>query len=295
MLVRTAAAPGGSDTHRLIRQLEAHQFELELQNEELRQARAELEAHYDELYDFAPVGYFTLGRYGDIEKTNLSGAGMLGQPRARLLGRRFAAFITPESLPYFNAFLLRVMRGYERENCMVTLLKGGTTPVAAYIEATGVGPDSNFRAVLVDITSAEQARRALRESEERLNLALAASGMGVWEWERDSGDIYLSPECVKIFGINCICPTLHSLAPLLHPQDAERVIAALMRVLADGKEQSEECRIIGRKGQVVSISARGQAQYDKDGKPLRLIGIVQDITERKRAEQNASPLPAHTL
>jgi PAS domain S-box-containing protein len=290
MLARIAASPSGGDAHRLIQQLQVHQFDLELQNEKLREARAELEAHYDELYDFAPVGYFTLGRYGDIEKTNLTGAGMLGQPRARLLGRRFAAFITPESLPYFNAFLLRVMRGYDKENCRVTLLKGGATPVAAYIEATGVGPDSNFRAVLVDITSAEEARRALRDSEERLNLALAASGMGVWEWERDSGDIYWSPECVKIFGVNCICPTLDSLAQLLHPQDAAPAIAALMQVLADGKEQSVECRIVGRNGQVVCISARGQAQYDKDGRPLRLIGIVQDISERKQAEP--SPLPA---
>ena len=92
----------GGDTRRLLHELEVHQVELELQNEELRQARAELEANYDDLYDSAPVGYFTLGRYGDIEKTNLTGAGMVGQPGARLLGRRFASFVSPESLPSFK-------------------------------------------------------------------------------------------------------------------------------------------------------------------------------------------------
>jgi PAS domain S-box-containing protein len=293
MLASTAVSPSGISTRRLIQELEDHQYELERQNAELRQARAELEANYDELYDFAPVGYFTLGRYGDIEQTNLTGAGMLGQPRALLLGRRFAAFITPESLPCFNDFLRRVMGGGDKVSCMVTLMKGGDTPVFAYIEATGVGPDSNCRAVVVDITSSEQARLALRGSEERLRVALAASGMGVWEWECDSGDIYWSPECVKILGIDCLSPTLDALAQLLHPEDAPRVWSTLSEALADGNEKSVACRIIRPNGEFVWISVRGQVQYDKAGKLARLVGIAQDIDDEcKRAEQSARPEPA---
>jgi PAS domain S-box-containing protein len=274
---------------KLNHELEIDHVELELQNEELRQTRAQLEANYDALYDFAPVGYFTLGRYGDIEKTNLMGASMLGQPRAWLLNRRFPTFVTPESLPCFNEFLRRVMGGCDKESCMLTLMKGGNTPVFAYIEATGVGPDSNCRAVVVDITSAEQARLALRESQERLKLALAASGMGVWEWECDSGDIYWSPECIKIFGVDCLSPTLDTVAPLLHPEDAPRVRSMVSEALADGNEKSVACRIIRPNGQVVWISVRGQVQYDKVGKPVRLIGIAQDINECKRAEPSPEP------
>jgi PAS domain S-box-containing protein len=292
---KTAVLRSGGDMRSLIHELEVRQAELEFQNEELRQAKVELEKNYDELYDFAPAGYFTLGPYGDIEKTNLTGAGMLGQPRAWLLGRRFATFIAPESLPCFDEFLRRVMAGYDKESCMVTLMKGGDTPVAAYIEATGVGPDSNCRAVVVDITSAEQARLAQRESENRLKLALAASGMGVWEWERNTGDIYWSPECFSIFGVDCLCPTLDTLTQLLHPEDTPRVASIVSQALADGKEQSVECRIIRPDGQVVWISARGQVQYDKAGKPLRLIGIAQDISERKRAEEIACPWQANKI
>lgn len=292
---KTAVWRSSADMGRLIHELEVHQVELELQIEELRQAKAELEANYGELYDSSPDGYFTLGRYGDIEETNLTGASMLGQPRAWLLGRRFATFITPEALPCFNEFLRRVVGGYDKESCTVTLMKGGNTPVFAYIEATGVGPDSNCRAVVVDITSAEQARLAQRESEDRLKLALAASGMGVWEWERDTGDIYWSPECFDIFGVDCFCPTLDTLTQLLHPDDATRVRSIVSQALADGKEQSVECRITRPNGRVAWISARGQVQYDRAGKPLRLIGIAQDITERKRAEQNACPEPANKI
>lgn len=277
------------DMARLNHELAVHQVELEIQNEELRQARAELEASYDELYDSAPVGYFTLGRYGDIEKSNLTGAGMLGQPRSRLLGRRLAGFVSPESLPVFNDFLRRAMEGHKKVGCMLTLMKAGDTPVVAYIEVTGAGPDSSCRAVVVDITSAEQARLALREREAHLNLALAASGMGVWECECDTGDIYWSPECMAIFGVESFSPTFDGLARMVHPEDAQRLRAIVTQALTDGKEQTVEFRIVRPDAQLAWILLRGQVQCGKTGKPLRLIGIAQDITERRRAKQNACP------
>jgi PAS domain S-box-containing protein len=290
---RTAVAKSAEDMGRLNHELEVLQVELEIQNEELRQARAELEASYDELYDFAPVGYFTLGRCGDIEKTNLTGASMLGQLRSQLLGQRFAPFVSPESLPSFNEFLRQVMGGSRKEGCMVTLMKGSNTPVAAYIEATCAGPDASCRAVVMDITSAEQARLALREREAHLKMALAASDMGVWECERDTGDIYWSPECMKIFGVDSFSPTLVTLARLVHPEDAPRVRSIVGQALADGTEQTVEFRIVRPDAQVVWILARGQVQFGNTGKALRLIGIAQDITERKRAEENACPVPEH--
>ena len=287
----TAVAKSAEDVGRLNHALQVYQVELEIQNEELRQARAELEASYDELYNLAPIGYFTLGPSGDIEKTNLTGASMLGQPRSRLLGRRIASFVSPESLPAFNEFLGQVMEGSRKEGCTVTLMKGGTTPVAAYIEASCAGPDNSCRAIVVDITSAEQARLALREREAHLNMALAASDMGLWECERDTGDIYWSPECMKMFGIDCFSPTPDTLARVVHPDDAARVRSSVRQALADGKEQTVEFRVVRPDAQVVWILARSQVQCDKAGKPLRLIGIAQDITERKRAEENACPVP----
>src|SRR5476651_951176 len=83
---RTAVAKCAADVGKLNHELVVQQVELEIQNEDLRLARAELEASYAELYDFAPVGYFSLGRTAATEKTNLTGASMLGQPRSRLLG-----------------------------------------------------------------------------------------------------------------------------------------------------------------------------------------------------------------
>jgi PAS domain S-box-containing protein len=97
---------------------------------------------------------------------------------------------------------------------------------------------------------------------------------------------------LKIFGVDCFCPTLDTVARLLHPEDAPRVRSIVSQALADGTEQSVECRIIRPNGQVVWIFARCLVQYDEAGRSLRLIGIAQDITARKRAEQNACPEPA---
>ncbi len=284
--IRTAVSHSGNDTRRMLQEMERYSIEAELQIEELRGNKVELDLNYDELYDSAPVGYFTLGRNGEIEIANLTGAGMLGQPRAALLSRQFAGFLASESLPSFNAFLRRVMGGYEKESCVVTLMKGGNTPVSAYIQATGVGPESSFRAVVAKITSAEQARLALREREAHLDLALTASSIGVWEWERNTGDVYWSRECVSIFGIDSICPTLGTVAQLLHPEDAARVRSIISQALAQDEEPTVECRIIRPNGDVIWILAHGRVRLNEEGEPLRLFGIVQDVTDRKRAEQD---------
>jgi len=111
-----AGAPTEAEVRRLLSELQVHQIELELQNEELRQSRAEVEAgleRYTELYDFAPVGYVTLGRDGSIRQMNLAGASMLGAERARLSGRRFRDFVHEADRGGFQAFLENVPSNLE--------------------------------------------------------------------------------------------------------------------------------------------------------------------------------------
>jgi PAS domain S-box-containing protein len=178
------------------------------------------------------------------------------------------------------------MGGNEKESCVVTLMKGDNTPVSAYIQATGVGPTGSCRLAVVKISSAEKARLALREREAHRDLALTAASIGVWEWERNTGDVYCSRECVSIFGIDSICPTLESVAQLLHPEDLPRVRSIISQALAHDEEPTVECRIVRPNGDVIWILAHGRVRLNEAGEPLRLFGIVQDVTERKRAEQN---------
>ncbi len=163
----------GDETQRLLHELQVHQIELEMQNAELRQAREEVETaleKYTDLYDFAPVGYFTLDRDGVVRAANLTAAGLLGIERARLLGRRFGHFVADEARPAFAAFLARVLESRAKEVCEVALLKGGMHPLYVQIEAVAAASGQECRAAIIDISM----RRQLEERLDILHTDLAA-------------------------------------------------------------------------------------------------------------------------
>ena len=142
------------DLHRLVHELQVHQIELEMQNEELQQARTEVEAwleRFTDLYEFAPVGYFTLGRDGLVSQVNLSGARLLGVERARLVGRRFGLFIADGDLLAFNTFLERVFENHVKQTCEVMLRKEGNENCWVQIEAIAVEDGQECRAMAMDI------------------------------------------------------------------------------------------------------------------------------------------------
>jgi len=131
----------------------------------------------------------------------------------------------------------------------------------------------------------ERAHRAIAASEERLNLALTVSRMGVWEWDLKSDRVVWSSECYEIVGLHDFDGSFESFSPLIHPADAEHVFAIVQNALEQRSEYVDEFRIIRPdSGEVRWLSNHGRASYDKDGTPLVLLGTVHDITERKRTE-----------
>src|ERR1035438_4436338 len=157
---KTGQARTEADTQRLVHELQVHQIELAMQNDELRKARDEMEAgmeKYSDLYDFAPVGYLTLDREGTIKEANLTAATLLGIERSRLAKRRFGFCISAADLPAFNAFLARVFESKARAFCEVTLLQKGKPPVELRIEAAVKASGRECRAVLEDIAEHKRA------------------------------------------------------------------------------------------------------------------------------------------
>jgi PAS domain S-box-containing protein len=168
--------PAAKDAQRLIHELQVHQIELELQNEELERARGELEAgmhSYAELYDFAPVGYLTLGRDGAIRRANLAGGRMLGFERSRLVGGRFERFVADGSRGVFDAFLKKVFENQAKQACEVELQAKDGEALLLHIEATASDDGQACRAVLVDISERKRAEDALRAADRRRSDFLA--------------------------------------------------------------------------------------------------------------------------
>jgi signal transduction histidine kinase len=147
------------ETQHLLHELQVHQIELEMQNAELRQARDEVEAvleKYNDLYDLAPVGYFTLDREGVISTLNLTGADLLGIERSLLLGRRFRQFVAEKARPAFIDFHEKVFACQGKEVCEVELLKEGKPPLFVQIEAVATATGQECRAVIIDISARRQ-------------------------------------------------------------------------------------------------------------------------------------------
>jgi PAS domain S-box-containing protein len=158
-----------ADTQHLVHELEVHQIELEMQNEQMVQQQKEMEATlntYADLYAFAPVGYFVLMHDGTIRSANFTGTNLLGEGLSDLIKRRFAVFIAPRSRSIFNAFLEKVFTSTKRETCEIQLQKNGADPLWVYIVAITNDDLETCRAVVVDITERKQAEDALGANEE---------------------------------------------------------------------------------------------------------------------------------
>jgi PAS domain S-box-containing protein len=168
-----------ADTQRILQELQIHQIELELQNEELAQAKAEADAaleKYTDLYDFLPVGYFSLDAQGLILEVNFTGATMLGTERSRLTGRRFQLFVAPKCRVAFQAFLERIFSGREKQTCETLLENSGRTPFWADLEAKSVstaggvqalelGPKKWCRVAVIDIAARKEAEMVRQRNE----------------------------------------------------------------------------------------------------------------------------------
>jgi PAS domain S-box-containing protein len=132
----------------------------------------------------------------------------------------------------------------------------------------------------------KQANEALRESEERLQLALAAGHMGAWDWDRRRNTLAWSKEHFPIWGLVpfSVPPTQELWASRVHPEDLPRAHAAIGDAIAQRKEYRCEYRVVWPDGTIHWIEARAEPVYDDGGECTRVMGLVVDITERKRAE-----------
>lgn len=134
-----------------------------------------------------------------------------------------------------------------------------------------------------------QTEEALRQNEERLQLALSAGRMGTWEWQIPGNKVTWSSETKRIFCLSD-CKgdiTLQSFSSLLHPADRKAVLQAITRTIKKGTPYEMEFRILRPDGKIRWVMAKGEAYYDDASQPVpvRMLGVNVDITDRKQAEE----------
>ncbi|MDA8430965.1 MAG: PAS domain S-box protein [Geobacteraceae bacterium] len=280
----------GEDSLRLAHELEVHQIELEMQNEELHQARNEVEKAletYTDLYDFAPVGYFTLTRDSVITAANLTAATLLKVERSRLIGRRFGQFLTADYRPDFTSFLETVFACQGKEACEVALLNKGNPPHIVQIEAIATASEQDCHLAMIDITSRREAEDALREIEDRM-YKLAETAVDAIIMLDDHGTVtFCNASAEKMFGTSAGEINGHDFHQLFIPErhlGAETKGFALFKGHGTGP-------LIGRRTEVTALRKDGtEFSMELSISALKLqgrwnaIGIMRDVTERRQLE-----------
>jgi len=268
------------DAKRLVHELEVHQIELEMQNAELRQAREELELshnNYVELYDFAPVGYFTFDPQGRIKEVNLTGAKLLGAERRGLAGRPFTGFIADaDDKDIFSKHCQAVIQTKVNATCEIRLARKDGAAFWAQLQsiaAENIKEEICFiRTTVIDITEHKKAEHRI----EHLASFPELSPHPVIETDINGKITYFNTASLKILEkLNIPASDIH----LLLPHDLSQVIKEQQ---AQEKEQEYDGRYAVRE---VEINGRVFIESIIVPDHLNVARIyAQEITKRKQAE-----------
>jgi PAS domain S-box-containing protein len=266
---------------RLIHELEVHQIELELQNKELGRAWADAEVvndKYIRLYDFAPLGYFTLSGKGEIIELNLTGARMLGKDRQHLKSSLIVFFVSEETKPIFSLFLEKAFKSKAKESCEVMMDSAGSLPF--HVLLTGIVSDNEEHCLVtaVDITERKQAEEAVKESEEKFRKVFSCSRDALILIDKETGNILDANDyAFRLYG--------YSRDEILNLKNTDLSFEPVKTALAL-KEFIERIEVRYHKkkdGTVfpVDISA---SLFVMNGREV-VLASIRDITDRLQAEE----------
>ncbi|HTF15902.1 MAG TPA: PAS domain-containing protein, partial [Burkholderiales bacterium] len=150
------------------------------------------------------------------------------------------------------------------------------------------GSVAHIVAVARDVTERRRQEETLRARDVQLQEAQALANLGSWEWDVRTNSRRWSEQLTKIFGLrdDQVPPTFDGFYTLVHPEDRERTAKIANEALRGGVDYECQFRIVRPDGVVRTVHNQGRVDRDKSGTPVRIIGVCQDITERKRAEED---------
>jgi len=200
-------------------------------------------------------------------------------------GLPISSLFPPED---WAAFKEQIEKGVDYHN-EHSGIKGDGTPLKLEIRSRPFkyqGRDVQLTFML-DITQRKDIEEALRRSEERYALAQRAANIGSWDWDIETGKLFWSERIEPMFGFGRggFGGTYEAFLASVHPDDRDYVISSVNQAVNDGADYAIEHRIVWQDGSVHWVSENGDVFRDGNGKSIRMMGIVQDITERKTVEE----------
>lgn len=285
-----------ADLIRANHELQVHQIELELMNEELLKAKEQAEAaaeKYSELY-YAPLGYFTLSKKNEIIDVNPTCSQMLGSDPENLINKSFSVFVSDESKTVFDLFLIRIFKNKTIQTCDLTLTVKDKAPVYIYMNGLINGNKAYCHLVAIDITDRKKAEREyqrllaeLISTQAKLNVALESGNIGIWEWDLKNGDISLDEKSEALFGIKTghLGHTLSDFNKIIHEDDRSALYNAVNNAIKNNVPIETILRTKKINPSTRYLSIRANIRKAANEMPLRFTGVCYDITGLKETEK----------
>ena len=284
------AALSPAQAQRTLHDLQVHQVELEMQNEELRRKQVELDealARYVNFYDLAPVGYCTVTEEGLIRESNLTTSTLLNVPRSELIKQSITRFIFNDDQDSYYKHRRKLIDADGPLSVELRLLKRDGAPFWAHLEVAKVKEGeggSEMRLVIKDITERKNVEECLRASE--------AQYRSLAEWTPESiiihGEgkmLFVNPAAIKMLGATCASDLVGKpILDLIHP-DFRKIVSQRLDKNAKpgGKSPMQEQKLFKRDGSVIDVEVQGM-RVNFNGKPA-VHAAMRDITERKHSEE----------
>jgi|GEM_PF-1901440 len=270
-----------ADLHRLVHDLQVHQIELEMQNEELLGLSADLKASnkkYTNLYEFSPIGYFTLSRTGIIQQVNLTGTRILGEERIKLLERRFELFVAYNNRPAFRAILEKAFESRLIETYELNLTKEDGHPIYVKLKAIASHDGKECRLTMVDTTA-----KKLLEAELIIKDQAMASSLNAMALIDLFGNLsYVNTSFLNLWGYKTDQEVLGQSASFLW--ESEKSAKEIYDILLRKGSWSGEVVARRKDGKLRDVYLSTNIVYDQDGVPTSLMASCIDITDSKKAE-----------
>src|SRR5215469_5617073 len=254
-------------------------------------------------FEHAAVGVAHVALDGRFLRVNRKLCDILGYKNEELLQKRFQELTYGDDLATDLELLRRAVGGEIATFAMEKRYIRGNGEIIWADLSVSIVRDAADRpqycvSIITDITPRKRIEDALRESEQRLGLALDAGKLGSWSLDLTSESFEISDHGKALFGLlPGAALTYGTLLSMIHPADVEAKVAAVQQSVTSGNDYEFELRTIWPDGSLHWMMARGRPIYDGEGRPLRMVGVFLDTTERNQAreelEQRNDTLEAH--